>query len=420
MPDYASPAFHDRIRLGSWLNAPSSTGSDDRSFVRGIFEALASLGGQFVYHAPIGGGTRMATEGQGEPNPLVETIIRVGSLAVLLYLAASAVVPFLQILLWGVILAVALGPAHDLMSRMLGGSNLRGAIALTLTALVFVLGPSVTIGDALGKTAYRYAHRLREGRVEIPPPPTTVRDWPIVGERVYEGWSRASTDLASVLERSSDTVLMLGRKLLATTGGAVLAVLQFAGSLLLAGFILARREESIRFASALFERLAPDRGAHLLELSEQTVRGVAAGVIGVAIIQSTLVGLGLVVAKVPLAGVWSLLCLVLGIVQLPMGIVVVPIVIYQFSHVPTMQAVLLAAWLLPTMLIDNVLKPILMGRGVEAPMLVIFVGALGGFASSGFIGLFTGAIVLVLAYELLTVWVYGVPEVEAASDRPRV
>lgn len=361
----------------------------------------------------------MATEGQGEPNPLVETIIRVGSLAVLLYLAASAVVPFLQILLWGVILSVALGPAHDLMSRMLGGSNLRGAIALTLTALVFVLGPSVTIGDALGKTAYRYAHRLREGRVEIPPPPTTVRDWPVVGERVYEGWSRASTDLASVLERSSDTVLMLGRKLLATTGGAVLAVLQFAGSLLLAGFILARREESIRFASALFERLAPDRGAHLLELSEQTVRGVAAGVIGVAIIQSTLVGLGLVVAKVPLAGVWSLLCLVLGIVQLPMGIVVVPIVIYQFSHVPTMQAVLLAAWLLPTMLIDNVLKPILMGRGVEAPMLVIFVGALGGFASSGFIGLFTGAIVLVLAYELLTVWVYGVPEVEAASDRPR-
>lgn len=354
-----------------------------------------------------------------EESSLVETIIRVGGLALLFYLSARAVVPFLQVLLWGVILAVALGPAHDRITRLLGGSKTRGAVVLTLAALIIVLGPSITIGDALGKTAYRYAHEIREGRFEIPPPPITVRDWPVVGQRVYDGWSRASTDLASVLERSSETVLAIGRRLLATTGGVVLAVLQFAGSLIFAGFLLARREDTVPFARALFERLARERGAHLLELSEQTVRGVASGVIGVALIQAMLVGAGLMVARVPLAGVWTILCLVLGIVQLPMGIVVIPIVIYQFGHAPPMQATLLTVWLLPTMLIDNILKPILMGRGVEAPMLVIFVGALGGLASSGFIGLFTGAIVLVLAYELLTAWVYGLPRAETPADGPR-
>ena len=347
-----------------------------------------------------------------ESNRLFEIVIRLGVLGVLLYMTIRAIAPFLEILVWGIILAVALGPAHLWLTKRLGDAAGRAAAVLTLGALLFIVVPSFLLGDALGTTAYEVAEEVADGEIEIPPPPASVKEWPVVGERVFHTWSQASTNLDAVLKRSSDRLVELGASLLRAAGAAVLALLEFAGSLILAGFLLAQRARTTVFARDLFDRLAPQSGERLMLLSEQTVRGVAAGVVGVAIIQSVLVGLGLLVAGVPFAGVWALVCLILGIIQLPMGIVVIPIVIYQFSAMPVLEAGLLAAYMVPVMLADNVLKPLLMGRGVEAPMLVIFIGALGGFAASGFLGLFTGAIVVVLVNDLLLAWLRGpgVPE----------
>jgi len=288
----------------------------------------------------------------------------------------------------------------------LGGSAVRAALVVTVGCLVFVVVPSSMLGNALGSTAYELAGDLKGGTVEIPPPPEAVRDWPVIGATVYSTWLQASTNVGELFRRSSDRVVALGGYLLRGAGSAIVGLLQFAGSILVAGFFLARRETSAAAARALFVRVAPEFGERLVRLSEQTVRSVAAGVLGVAIIQSTLVGIGLLVAGIPYAGVWALFCLLLGIVQLPMGIIVVPIVVYEFMYAGTTEAVIFLVYIVPVMLLDNVLKPILMGRGVEAPMIVIFVGALGGFAASGFIGLFTGAIVLVLVYELFQVWLH--------------
>lgn len=354
---------------------------------------------------------------ENDSNQLVENAIRLGIVAILLYLGIRIVAPFLDLMVWGIILAVALGPAHLWLMRRLGGSATRAAIVITLAALLFVVVPSFSLGDALGSTAYQLAGDLRDGTLDIPAPPTSVQDWPVIGGSVYDTWLQASTNLGALLERSSEQLVTLGGWLLRATGSAIVSLLQFAGSILVAGFLLARRDASARAAHELFVRLAPEFGERLLRLSEQTVRGVAAGVLGVAIIQSTLVGIGLLVAGVPYAGVWALLCLLLGIVQLPMSLVVVPLVVYEFMQAPTTEAVIFLVYMVPVMLVDNVLKPILMGRGVETPMIVIFVGALGGFAVSGFLGLFTGAIILVLVYELFLVWLRGNADTEDSGSQ---
>jgi predicted PurR-regulated permease PerM len=342
-----------------------------------------------------------------QTNSMIENAIRLGIVAILLYAGIRIVAPFLDLIVWGIILAVALSPVHAWLMRGLGGSPVRAAIVITLACLVFVVVPSMMLGDALGSTAYELAGDLRDGSVEIPPPPSSVQDWPVIGGRVYTTWLQASTNIEALVARSSDQLVALGGQLLRAAGAAVVGMLQFAGSILVAGFFLARREASARAARDLFVRMAPEFGERLVRLTEQTVRGVAAGVLGVAIIQATLVGIGLLVAGVPYAGVWALLCLLLGIVQLPMGIIVVPLIVYEFMQASTTEAVIFLAYMVPVMLLDNVLKPILMGRGVETPMIVIFIGALGGFAASGFLGLFTGAIVLVVVYELFQEWLHG-------------
>jgi len=208
--------------------------------------------------------------------------------------------------------------------------------------LLFVVVPSVLLGDALGTTAFRIAGEVQDGDVDLPEPPASVKDWPIVGESAYRTWYQASTNLDAFLDRSSDWLVDFGGRLLGTAGSAALAMVEFAGSIVLAGFLLARRRQTSMLARALFARVAPGTGDRLLRVSEQTVRSVAAGVLGVAIIQATLVGIGLLVADVPFAGVWALVCLLLGIMQLPMGLVVTPIMIYQFLNVPTTQAVVFA------------------------------------------------------------------------------
>jgi len=341
------------------------------------------------------------------PNELIENAVRIGIIALLLFAGLRILAPFLDLLIWGVIMAVALGPAHAWLMNRFDLSSARSAILLSTAALLFIVIPSLSLGDALGSTAYELAGHLADGSVEIPPPSPSVRDWPVVGERVYETWLQASTNLDALLSRSSDRLVQLGGHLLRAAGSAILALAQFAGSLVVAGFLLAWREGSSRVARDFFLRAAPDIGDRLLRVAEQTVQSVAAGVLGVAIIQSTLVGVGLLVAGVPYAGVWALLCLILGIIQLPIGLVVTPIVIYQFFYAPTAEAIGLLVYMVPVGLLDNILRPLLMSRGVDAPMVIIIAGALGGFAVNGFLGLFTGAIILVLVYELFQFWLYG-------------
>ena len=196
-----------------------------------------------------------------------------------------------------------------------------------------------------------------------------------------------------------------GEKMLGALASTGIGILQFAVSIVIAGIFLIFFEKGAESGRKIFQKVVGERGEEFMEVSLVTIRNVAAGVLGVAIIQTTLMGVGLIFSGIPLAAVWIILILVMTIAQIPVLLFNIPLIIYLFAFFDPWAAVLWSLYFLVMGMIDNVLKPLIMGKGSDVPMLVIFLGALGGFAAFGFIGLFLGAILLSLAYKLYLTWV---------------
>jgi predicted PurR-regulated permease PerM len=175
-------------------------------------------------------------------------------------------------------------------------------------------------------------------------------------------------------------------------------------SILLCGVLLCYAEPLKTFASRLFQRLTGNAQKDLPVVAAVTVRKVVKGVLGVALVQSALATLGMMVAGIPGAGIWGLLCLLLAIMQVGMFPVAIGVIIYIWQYGSTTTAILLTLWMLAIGLLDNILKPMFMGKGAPAPMIVVFLGSIGGFLYSGFVGLFTGAVILSLAYIVFESW----------------
>src|SRR5579862_1129310 len=193
-------------------------------------------------------------------------------------------------------------------------------------------------------------------------------------------------------------------QLLATAGKAFLI---FAVSILISGVFLSYGEESAAFAHNVFNRLINSTKFDMASIAAITIRNVVRGILGVAFIQSLCAGVGLLVAGIPYAGIWTLLCLILAIVQIGIFPIVLGVLIYIWTTDHTTTAILLTIWMIPVGLLDNILKPLMMGKGAPVPILIIFLGSLGGFIYSGIVGLFTGAVILSLGYRLFDTWLKG-------------
>ena len=243
-------------------------------------------------------------------------------------------------------------------------------------------------------------------------PPASVAGWPLVGEPIHQFWSQAAENLESALLDVAPQVRAAVSWVLSMAAGLGLGLLQFVFAIVIAGVLLVQDAAGRRATCAIARRLAGERGVQFAELAEATVRSVTRGILGVALIQSLLAGLGFLVVGVPAAGLWALLCLLLSVVQIGIFPVTIPILIYVFSKVEPMTFILFLVWSIFIGALDNILKPILLGRGVAVPMAVIFIGAIGGFITSGIIGLFVGSVVLVLGYKLFLAWLY-----EEGEDR---
>jgi len=176
-------------------------------------------------------------------------------------------------------------------------------------------------------------------------------------------------------------------------------------SIIISGILLASSSGAYHVSLKIFTRLTGDKqGQHFTDLAAATIRSVAQGVLGVAMIQTVLAAIGMYFMDVPGWGLWSILILVLAVAQLPPLLVLGPVVVYVFSVAETTPAVIFTVWSLLVSMSDGFLKPIFLGRGMETPMLVILLGAIGGMLMSGILGLFVGAIVLALGYELFMAW----------------
>ena len=274
----------------------------------------------------------------------------------------------------------------------------------TFIFLIILIVPTVLLTDTLIDGLKMLAEKIRDGSLTIPPPPENLGNLIIIGQPLAKFWLLASENIHSALQQLTPVLKVIGSWLLSAAAGAGIAILHFVVAIIIAGVLLANSRGGNRTARAITHRLADEKGADFADLAEATVRSVANGILGVAVIQSLLAGLGFMVAGVPAAGLWALLCLILSIAQIGTAPILIPVIIYLFYTAETFTAVAFLIWCIPLSLLDNILKPILLGRGLKTPMAVIFVGAIGGLLSSGVIGLFIGAVILALGYELFLLW----------------
>ena len=349
---------------------------------------------------------------------VLDLFIRVGVIGLLVVYCYQIFKPFIGLMLWSVILAVALYPLHAFIARKMDGRDGLAATVLVLVIMLSVLAPTTLLALSFADSTTEFVKHVQNGSVLLPAPPASVAGWPVVGDKLYALWSSAHEDIGSVLVKLEPRATAVTKAMLGYAASVGTAILIFLVSLTLAGVLMAYAASGHAAATAIARRMAgPERGETLVVLSTATIHAVAQGVIGVACIQALLFGAGFILAGIPAAGVLALLALLLCIMQVPGSLIAIPTIIYVFStNDSTTVAVIFAVYTLVVGMIDNVLKPLMLGRGVDAPMPVILLGALGGMASSGLIGLFLGSVLLALGYQLFMAWVHGDYEQNNVGD----
>ena len=345
-----------------------------------------------------------------------DLIIRLAVLAMLVYWSLNLISPFLPIFVWATVLAVALFPVHARLSALLGGRRGLAAIAITLLALLIVLGPVTALTVNLVETIKLLSAAALDGTLRVPTPPASVAEWPLVGEKVYAAWTLASTNLETAIRQLGPTLLPAGEKLVVMIAGVGADVLRFAFAVVLMGFLFVPGQKLAGSGRQFAMRIIAPRGAQFVDLAGATIRNVSRGVVGVAVLQTVLCGMVFQVADVPGAGLLAFLILIFCIIQIGPVLVIVPAIIWGWISMTTGAALIFTVILLAIGLLDNVLKPILMSRGLSTPTLVIFLGVIGGTITYGLIGLFLGPIILGVFYDLLVAWAQVDAEPNVASE----
>jgi predicted PurR-regulated permease PerM len=338
-------------------------------------------------------------------SPLIDTILRIVVLFLLIAWCIGIILPFLEPVIWGAVIAIGLHPFFAMLKRWLGNRNTLAGVLLTLMILVILLLPTALLVKSLVEGIKSLAVQFRDQTLVIPPPDPAVAGWPLIGKPISQIWLLASQSLESAITTYREPLSKLGMTILGPIGGFGKGLLMFFVSVIIAGAFLVKADASADFARKLIHRLAGERSDEMISITGVTVKNVAKGILGVAFFQFLTAGAVFVLASVPLPGLWAFAVLVFAILQLPSAIVILPVIIYLFSVKELAPAILWTIPLLAIALSDNVLKPLLMGKGSTVPMLVIFLGAIGGFVFSGLIGLFTGAIVLSVGYNLMMNWI---------------
>ena len=350
---------------------------------------------------------------------LLEVLIRAGLIFALAALCFQIFAPFLTLMVWGLILAVTLYPMQEYVAAKMGGRQGLAATLIVILGIALIVVPTAILMSSLGDSVQRLIHDVQSDALVIPAPRESVAGWPVIGERVYALWSQAHADLPALVKSMQPKIGDLAKSALAFVASIGGGLLLFLAALIIAGILMAFGRSGSRASVAISERLAgPARGAEFATLATATIRAVAQGVIGVAFIQAIIVGLCLLVAGVPWAGVLAMIALVLGIAQIPALIVTLPAIAYIWllGDYGKGEAILFTLLIFVAGLADNVLKPLMLGRGVDAPMPVILIGALGGMAAAGILGMFVGATLLALGYQLFMGWVAANRRVELSPQ----
>jgi predicted PurR-regulated permease PerM len=335
----------------------------------------------------------------------VELTIRLGVLGLLLYLSFTLVRPFISIAIWSVVLTVALYPVYDWMAGRLGGRRRLAAILLTFLNLSIVIGPATWLTLGLIDSLRILSEQLSLSALMLPPPPATVKAWPIIGDSIYQFWDLASTNFQAAIVKIAPQLKPLGSTLLRIAEGAGVGAIKFFIAIVVAGFLFSPAPSLVDAATLFSRRLASRRGEKFVQLAGATIRAVSRGVIGISALQAFLAGLGLMVAGIPGASLITSAVLILGILQIGPSIILIPLIIWSWTAMETSAALLFTLYMIPVILLDNILRPLVMARGLDTPILIVLIGVIGGTVSYGVTGLFLGPIILAVIWELTVAWI---------------
>jgi predicted PurR-regulated permease PerM len=346
-----------------------------------------------------------------------EVFLRLILIAAMLVSCFVLLAPFLKIVLAGIIIGIAIFPAYRMLARLLGGRDTLAAVISTIVMMTVLVVPCVLLAGTLADGVGSLTAQIKSGHVNVPMPAALLKV-PVVGPRLEELQKLLSTNLPEVLNRFKPQIKSGVPALVSLSAGIGGALVQVLFGMVLAGFLIAKNEASIRFVDRLFARIFGERGPGMKALVGQTIRSVTNGIVGVAVIQTLCASIGFWLVGLPGAGLWAVFFLIAAVLQVGM-LVLLPSVIFVFAVKSTTAALIYVVWAIVVGLMDNVLKPILLGRGSKVPMLVIFLGVLGGFVAMNIIGMFVGAVVLSVGYELFMVWLGPEVPVEAAVEGER-
>jgi predicted PurR-regulated permease PerM len=349
----------------------------------------------------------------------IELIIRLSVLALLIYLSFVLIRPFLTIAIWSVILAVALYPLYDRIVRVLGGRRRLAAVLLTLICLLVVIGPASWLLIGLIDGVRTLSERIDFAALVLPQPREWVKQWPLIGDQLYQLWDFAANNVREALTNVAPYLRPVGAGLLGIATEAGMGVLMFFIAIIVAGFLYSPAPILADAIQGLARRLDADRGPEFTALAAATIRTVSRGVIGISALQAFFAGVGFMAAGIPGASLLTSAVLVLGIIQIGPSILIIPLIIWSWMAMETTAAVLFTAYMIPVNLMDNVLRPLVMGRGLNTPMLVILIGVIGGAISYGITGLFLGPIILAVIWELLMAWIRETRSARALDDQPQ-
>jgi len=346
---------------------------------------------------------------ENKSKQIFETILQLGIVFLILGFCFKLLLPFLMPILWAVILAIVLYPIFNFLQKKLKGRKSLTSFLITTLLLLLIILPTVVFFDSVTSTVTELKNGIENGTLKVSPPGANIREWPIIGEKAYNFLYALSVDLEKGILQYKEQLLDISKLLLAKAVSSGAAFLQIILSVIIAGVLLVSTSGQA-LAIKFVKRISGSYGDEFLTISISTVHQVVKGVLGVAVIQTIIQAIGLFGANIPFAGVLTIICLMLSIIQIGPILINLGVIAYLFSLDDTSSAIIWTIFFILSGLSDNVLKPLLLGKGAMVPMLVIFLGVIGGFMMSGFIGLFVGPIIFSIGYKLFVAWLDDKPE----------
>lgn len=334
---------------------------------------------------------------------LFDTILQLFFIFLVVGFCLTLLMPFFMPILWAAILAVAFYPLFNFLQRILKGRKTLAAVIITITIIAIMLVPVIYALKAATSNFLELKTEFEAGTLKVSPPGASIKEWPVVGKPLYEFLLSASTDLEQSVVKYQDQIKEFSAKIMSSILSSGMAFLQFILSVIIAGVLLVSPGAKTMVYKFL-RKIAGNEADEIMTISTSTIYQVVKGILGVAVIQTIIQAFGLFLADIPYAGILTLICLVFSILQIGPIIINIGVIVYLFSTGDSGYAIGWTIFFIISGLSDNVLKPLLLGKGALVPMLVIFLGVIGGFIMSGFIGLFVGPIVFSIGYKLFIAW----------------